>query len=108
MIINLLGNAGRFTEEGGVTLRCEAGQGEVVISVADTGPGIAEKDQQRIFEPFQQADVSTRRRHGGSGLGLTISKQFVEMHGGRMWLEPARWASARPSASACRWKTPRP
>jgi CheY-like chemotaxis protein len=54
--------------------------------VADTGPGIAPKDQQRIFEPFQQADVSTRRRHGGSGLGLTISKQFIEMHGGSLWL----------------------
>jgi CheY-like chemotaxis protein len=53
----------------------------------DTGPGIAEKDQKRIFEPFQQADVATRRRQGGSGLGLTISKQFVEMHGGRLWLE---------------------
>lgn len=87
VIINLLGNAGRFTEQGGVRLQCREAGNEVVISVADTGPGIAEKDQQRIFEPFQQADVSTRRRHGGSGLGLTISKQFVEMHGGRMWLE---------------------
>lgn len=87
VIINLLGNAGRFTESGGVILRCQVLAAEVVISVADTGPGIAEKDQERIFEPFQQADVSTRRRHGGSGLGLTISKQFVEMHGGRMWLE---------------------
>jgi CheY-like chemotaxis protein len=86
VIINLLGNAGRFTHEGGVRLRCEISDQEVVIRVADTGPGIAEEDQQRIFEPFQQADVSTRR-HGGSGLGLTISKQFVEMHGGRMWLE---------------------
>lgn len=87
VIINLLGNAGRFTEQGGVLLQCRAVGHEVVISVADTGPGIAASDQQRIFEPFQQADVSTRRRHGGSGLGLTISKQFVEMHGGRMWLE---------------------
>jgi signal transduction histidine kinase len=87
VIINLLGNAGRFTDVGGVLLRCGVGDDEAVISVADTGPGIAEEDQQRIFEPFQQADVSTRRRHGGSGLGLTISKQFVEMHGGRMWLE---------------------
>lgn len=87
VIINLLGNAGRFTESGGVILQCRVLEAEVVISVADTGLGIAEKDQERIFEPFQQADVSTRRRHGGSGLGLTISKQFVEMHGGRMWLE---------------------
>jgi signal transduction histidine kinase/CheY-like chemotaxis protein len=87
IIINLLSNAGRFTEKGGVILSCRAEGGDVLISVADTGPGIDEKDQKRIFEPFQQADVSTRRRHGGSGLGLTISKQFVEMHGGKMWLE---------------------
>jgi signal transduction histidine kinase/CheY-like chemotaxis protein len=87
IVINLLGNAGRFTERGGVIIRCQQQNQEVVISVADTGPGIALKDQQRIFEPFQQADVATRRRQGGSGLGLTISKQFVEMHGGRMWLE---------------------
>lgn len=87
VIINLLGNAGRFTERGGVLLQCRLVANAVVISVADTGQGIAAKDQERIFEPFQQADVSTRRRHGGSGLGLTISKQFVEMHGGRMWLE---------------------
>jgi signal transduction histidine kinase/CheY-like chemotaxis protein len=90
VIINLLGNAGRFTDRGGVTVSCyrsPAKQRDLVVSVADTGPGIAAKDQQRIFEPFQQADVSTRRRHGGSGLGLTISKQFVEMHGGSLWLE---------------------
>lgn len=87
VIINLLGNAGRFTEHGGVVLQCQQSDRKVVISVSDTGPGIADKDQIRIFEPFQQADVSTRRRQGGSGLGLTISKQFVEMHGGAMWLE---------------------
>ena len=90
VIINLLGNAGRFTERGGVTVTClpsPANRRDLVVSVADTGPGIAAKDQQRIFEPFQQADVSTRRRHGGSGLGLTISKQFIEMHGGSLWLE---------------------
>ncbi len=87
VMINLLGNAGRFTEQGGVILRCQLEKTEVIISVADSGPGIAPTDQQRIFEPFQQADVSTRRQHGGSGLGLTISKQFIEMHGGRMWLE---------------------
>ena len=90
VIINLLGNAGRFTERGGVTVTCRhspANHRDLMVSVADTGPGIAAKDQQRIFEPFQQADVSTRRRHGGSGLGLTISKQFVEMHGGSLWLE---------------------
>jgi CheY-like chemotaxis protein len=99
VVINLLGNAGRFTERGGVILQCRQSGRDAVISVADTGPGIAEKDQQRIFEPFQQADVSTRRRQGGSGLGLTISKQFVEMHGGAMWLESAPGAGATISFS---------
>jgi CheY-like chemotaxis protein len=58
----------------------------MVFSVADTGPGIPEEDQKRIFEPFQQADNTIRRLYGGSGLGLTISKQFVELHGGKMGL----------------------
>ena len=59
----------------------------LVFSVTDTGPGIPEEDQKRIFEPFQQVDNSIRRLYGGSGLGLTISKQFIELHGGKMWLE---------------------
>ncbi len=87
VIINLLSNAGRFTEKGGVLLTCQEKDREVVFSVADTGPGIDAKDQERIFEPFQQANTSIRRQYGGSGLGLTISKQFIEMHGGKMWLE---------------------
>ena len=87
VIINLLSNASRFTERGGVTIFCREIGSEVVISVTDTGSGIAEQDQERIFEPFQQANTSIRRQYGGSGLGLTISKQFVEMHGGKMWLE---------------------
>ncbi len=87
VIINLLSNAGRFTERGGVEVRCRREAAEIVVCVTDTGPGISEQDQKRIFQPFQQLDASTRRRYGGSGLGLTISKQFIEMHGGRMWVE---------------------
>ncbi len=87
VLINLLSNAGRFTERGGVEVRCHREAAEVVVSVTDTGPGISQQDQKRVFQPFQQLDTSSRRRHGGSGLGLTISKQFVEMHGGRMWVE---------------------
>jgi signal transduction histidine kinase/CheY-like chemotaxis protein len=87
VLINLLSNAGRFTERGGVLIHGERKRDEVVLSVSDTGPGIAPEDQERLFEPFQQLDGSIRRRHGGSGLGLSISKRFVEMHGGRMWLE---------------------
>jgi signal transduction histidine kinase/CheY-like chemotaxis protein len=87
VIINLLGNAARFTEKGGVTIQAGLANGEVQISVADTGLGIAPPDQLRVFQPFQQVDSILRRHKGGTGLGLTISKQFVEMHGGKMWLE---------------------
>ncbi len=87
VVLNLLSNAGRFTEHGGIRIRARCEDGAVVVGVTDTGPGIAPQDQQRLFEPFQQLDGSIRRRHGGSGLGLAISKRFVEMHGGRMWLE---------------------
>ena len=87
VVINLLSNAGRFTERGGVRINVEREEEAVVVSVTDTGPGIAPQDRDRIFEPFQQLDSSIRRRHGGSGLGLSISKRFIEMHGGQMWLE---------------------
>ena len=87
VLLNLLSNAGRFTERGGVTVEVVRQDHEVVISVRDTGPGIARDDQGRLFEPFQQLDGSIRRQHSGSGLGLSISQRFVEMHGGRMWLE---------------------
>jgi signal transduction histidine kinase/CheY-like chemotaxis protein len=86
VLLNLLSNAGRFTERGGVTVQARVAEGEVLVSVADTGPGIAPEDQARLFQPFQQADGSIRRRFGGSGLGLSISKHFVELHDGRMWL----------------------
>jgi hypothetical protein len=59
----------------------------VVVSVIDTGPGIGPEERERLFEPFQQLDSSIRRKYGGSGLGLNISKHFVEMHEGRIWLE---------------------
>jgi signal transduction histidine kinase/CheY-like chemotaxis protein len=87
VMINLLSNASRFTERGGVRISARRESDDVVISVVDTGPGIAPEDQGRLFEPFQQLDSSIRRRHGGSGLGLSISRRFIEMHGGRMWLE---------------------
>jgi signal transduction histidine kinase/CheY-like chemotaxis protein len=87
VVLNLLSNAGRFTEHGGVHLRCSTTAEGLVVSVSDTGPGIPADDHQRIFQPFQQLDNSIRRRHGGSGLGLAISKRLVELHGGRMWVE---------------------
>ena len=87
VVINLLSNAGRFTEQGGVRVKAWREGSEALVSVTDTGPGISPEDQKKLFEPFQQADGSIRRRYGGSGLGLSISRRFVEMHGGRMWLE---------------------
>jgi signal transduction histidine kinase/CheY-like chemotaxis protein len=87
VVLNLLSNAGRFTERGGVRVKAWREKDDVLIGVADTGPGIAPEAQEKIFEPFQQLDSSIRRRYGGSGLGLSISRRFVEMHGGKMWLE---------------------
>ena len=87
VLLNLLSNAGRFTAEGGVRVQASCGDGEVLVSVTDTGPGIPLEDRERLFEPFEQLDSSIRRQHGGSGLGLSISKRFIEMHQGKMWLE---------------------
>jgi CheY-like chemotaxis protein len=87
VLINLLSNAGRFTEEGGVAVTVRREGPNVRFSVTDSGPGIPEDAQARIFEPFHQLDNSIRRKHGGSGLGLSISKRFIELHDGRMWLE---------------------
>lgn len=87
VFLNLLSNAGRFTMTGGVVITAYQEADDIVVGVADTGPGIAPEDQARIFRPFEQLDSSARRKHGGSGLGLAISKGFVEIHGGRMWVE---------------------
>lgn len=87
VLLNLLSNAARFTERGGTVVRAWKREHRIVLSVTDTGPGITPEQQKRLFEPFQQLDVTIRHRFGGSGLGLTISRAFVEMHGGRMWVE---------------------
>jgi len=87
VIVNLLSNAARFTDTGGITVCVVPEDDYVVVSVSDTGPGITPEDAAVVFEPFFQGGSANRRSNGGSGLGLTISKQFVELHGGRMWLE---------------------
>jgi signal transduction histidine kinase/CheY-like chemotaxis protein len=87
VLFNLLSNAARFTEHGSITVRARRDGDEVVFSVSDTGVGIAPQDIPRVFQEFQQLDGSLRRRHGGAGLGLAISKRFVELHGGRIWVE---------------------
>ena len=87
VIFNLLSNAVKFTEEGGlVDVGAEQRNGKVEVSVTDTGPGIAREDLDRIFEEFQQTEAGARQ-HEGTGLGLALSKRFVEMHGGRIWCE---------------------
>jgi signal transduction histidine kinase/CheY-like chemotaxis protein len=87
VLINLLNNAARFTDEGGVRISAELQERDVVVSVADTGVGIPPEDLPRVFEEFHQARHDGRSHHGGSGLGLAIVRRFVEMHGGNVWAE---------------------
>ena len=87
ILLNLLSNAGRFTERGGVRLRAWVECGDICVSVSDTGPGISPDALKKLFEPFQQGDSSIKRRYGGTGLGLCISKRFIELHDGKIWAE---------------------
>jgi signal transduction histidine kinase len=85
---NLISNALKFTPHGGaIILSCEVGDKDVIFCVRDSGPGIPEKDRERVFERFHQADVSSTRRHGGTGIGLSMVREHVEMHGGKVWIE---------------------
>ena len=87
VLLNLLSNAGRFTERGGVQVCARLEEKAIIVSVADTGPGIKADEMDEIFKPFQQVDGSVQSHWAGSGLGLSVSKHFVELHQGRMWLE---------------------
>jgi signal transduction histidine kinase/CheY-like chemotaxis protein len=87
VILNLLSNAARFTDSGHITVRATHDAHHVVISIQDTGPGIAPEYVERIFEPFEQGPITTWQSRESSGLGLSISKQFVELHGGRIWVQ---------------------
>jgi len=87
VLLNLVGNAIKFTEKGEVVVRVAGSDSVFLVSVADTGQGIAEADREKIFEEFQQGDSSPTKSKGGTGLGLAIAKRIVEMHGGRLWLE---------------------
>jgi signal transduction histidine kinase/CheY-like chemotaxis protein len=87
VVLNLVGNAARFTEKGGITVRAEADGGFLQVSVTDTGPGISADDAERVFEPFQQSTTGPWATRNGNGLGLSISKQFVELHDGQMGLQ---------------------
>ncbi|MDI7276413.1 MAG: hybrid sensor histidine kinase/response regulator [Anaerolineae bacterium] len=97
VLLNLLNNAARFTDQGGVTIEARCDEEQVLVTVRDTGPGIAEADLPHLFEPFRQLDGPRRSR--GSGLGLSISRRFVDLHGGRMGVH------SRPGEGASFWFT---
>jgi signal transduction histidine kinase/putative methionine-R-sulfoxide reductase with GAF domain len=94
VLLNLAGNAIKFTDAGEVSIEAQVADGAFLVSVSDTGPGISDADRQRIFEEFQQVDSSSTRSKGGSGLGLSISRRIVELHGGRLWVESALGAGS--------------
>ena len=87
VLLNLIGNAIKFTEAGEIRVEATFADDTFVVSVADTGPGISPAEQQRIFEEFHQVDSSSTRLKGGTGLGLSIAKQIIELHKGRIWVE---------------------
>ena len=89
VLLNLVGNAIKFTDPGEVAIKASSANGSYTVAVADTGPGIAEADQAKIFEEFQQSESTHTKAKGGTGLGLAIAKRIVEMHGGRLWVESA-------------------
>jgi two-component system phosphate regulon sensor histidine kinase PhoR len=88
VMVNLLGNAIKFSKDGGkITVKAEVKDNEVLVQVTDNGIGISEEVMKHLFERFYQGDGSMTRSVGGSGLGLSISKQIIEAHGGRVWAE---------------------
>ena len=94
VLLNLVGNAIKFTDAGEVAVKAAAANGAYTISVRDTGPGIAEADQAKIFDEFQQADSTQTKAKGGTGLGLSIAKRIIEMHGGKLWVESSLGAGS--------------
>src|SRR3954468_20184419 len=88
VVVNLVSNAVKFTPDGGaVEIEAHTAGDEVVVTVRDTGIGIADEERERIFEAFQRGGRGVRTSTEGTGLGLTLSKRIVELHGGRMWMQ---------------------
>jgi signal transduction histidine kinase len=89
VVLNLVGNAIKFTDAGRISVSVVTVGESFRVSVTDTGTGIAPEHQGKIFEEFKQVDDSSTRKAGGTGLGLAIARRIIEMHGGRMWVESA-------------------
>jgi signal transduction histidine kinase len=86
-LMNLAGNAIKFTKQGRVEIGVELARDELIYHVSDTGMGIPKDELENVFAEFRQIDATITREFGGTGLGLSITKKFVEMHGGRIWIE---------------------
>ncbi len=85
---NIIGNAVKFTNKGGtITVEARRNGNDVLVSVSDTGIGLAKENFGRVFERFFQVDSSLTRKAGGAGIGLAIAKEVVDAHGGRIWAE---------------------
>jgi signal transduction histidine kinase len=86
-LMNLAGNAIKFTHQGRVEIGVETAGDDLVFRITDTGIGIPKEEIENVFTEFRQVDAAVTREYGGTGLGLSITKRFVEMHGGRIWVE---------------------
>jgi signal transduction histidine kinase len=87
-LYNILGNAIKFTDDNGhVSIRVSYSAESVIVSITDTGIGISSEDKKKLFKPFSQIDASISRRYEGTGLGLALVKELIELHGGKIWVE---------------------
>ena len=115
VILNLISNAARYTERGTIVVEVVINGPTITVSITDTGPGIDSQDLELIFEPFYQRTGNVWRENAGNGLGLAISRQFIELHGGRIWAESTPGSGSMfafrlpvspfpsPAASTARW-----